>query len=122
MLIVPEADALDVEAKIQPQDIDQLRLGQSAILRLTAFNQRTTPELNGSVYRISADVSEDQKSGARYYTIRIGVPETEIARLQGLLLVPGMPVETFIQTTPRTVMSYLVRPFHDQIARTFREK
>jgi membrane fusion protein, type I secretion system len=122
MLIVPEADALDVEAKIQPQDIDQLRLGQSAILRLTAFNQRTTPELNGSVYRISADVSEDQKSGARYYTIRIGVPETEIARLQGLLLVPGMPVETFIQTTPRTVVSYLVRPFHDQIARTFREK
>jgi HlyD family secretion protein len=122
MLIVPEADALDVEAKIQPQDIDQLRLEQLAILRLTAFNQRTTPELNGAVSRISADVSEDQKTGARYYTIRISVPEGEIARLNGLQLVPGMPVETFIQTNPRTILSYLVRPFHDQIARTFREK
>jgi HlyD family secretion protein len=122
MLIVPEADALDVEAKIQPQDIDQLRLGQHAVMRLTAFNQRTTPELNGTVSRISADVSEDQKSGARFYTIRINVPDSEIARLQGLQLVPGMPVESFIQTYPRTVLSYLVRPFHDQIARTFREK
>lgn len=122
MLIVPEADTLDVEAKIQPQDIDQLRLGQAAILRLTAFNQRTTPELNGVVSRISADVSEDQKTGARYYTVRVRVPESEIARLKGLQLVPGMPVETFVQTSPRTVMSYLVRPFHDQLARTFREK
>ena len=122
MLIVPESDALDVEAKIQPQDIDQLRLGQPAVLRLTAFNQRTTPELNGTLSRISADVSEDQKSGARYYTIRISVPESEIARLQGAHLVPGMPVESFIQTNPRTVLSYLVRPFHDQLARTFREK
>jgi HlyD family secretion protein len=122
MLIVPEADALDVEAKIQPQDIDQLRLGQPAVLRLTAFNQRVTPELNGVVSRISGDVSEDQKTGARYYTIRIRVPESEIARLEGLQLIPGMPVESFIQTTPRTVITYLVRPFHDQIARTFREK
>jgi HlyD family secretion protein len=122
MLIVPEADALDVEAKIQPQDIDQLRLGQPAILRLAAFNQRTTPELNGTVNRISADVSEDQKTGAHYYTIRINVPASEIARLKGLQLVPGMPVEAFVQTTPRTVMTYLIRPFHDQLARTFREK
>jgi HlyD family secretion protein len=122
MLIVPEADALDVEAKIQPQDIDQLRLGQPAVLRLAAFNQRVTPELNGVVSRISGDVSEDQKTGTRYYTIRIRVPESELARLEGLQLVPGMPVESFIQTTPRTVITYLVRPFHDQIARTFREK
>jgi HlyD family secretion protein len=122
MLIVPEADALDVEAKIQPQDIDQLRLGQPAVLRLTAFNQRTTPELNGVVSRISGDVSEDQKTNARKYTIRIRVPESELARLEGLQLVPGMPVESFIQTTSRTVITYLIRPFHDQIARTFREK
>jgi len=122
MLIVPQADALDVEAKIQPQDIDQLHLGQAAILRLTAFNQRTTPELNGTVSRISGDTSEDQKSGARFYTIRIKVSDSEIARLQGLQLVPGMPVEAFIQTYSRTVLSYLVKPFHDQMARTFREK
>jgi HlyD family secretion protein len=122
MLIVPQSDTLEVEARIQPQDIDQLRIGQAAVLRFVAFNQRTTPELNGELSRISADVSEDTKSGARYYTVRIAVPESEAARLEGLRLVPGMPVESFIQTSPRTVMTYLVRPLHDQLARAFREK
>jgi HlyD family secretion protein len=122
MLIVPEADALEVEAKIQPQDIDQVRLGQPAVVRFSAFNQRTTPELNGVVSRVSADVSEDQKTNAHYFTVRLEVPESEVARLEGLKLVAGMPVEAFIQTSPRTVMSYLVRPFHDQIKRAFREK
>jgi HlyD family secretion protein len=122
MLIVPQADVLEVEARIVPQDIDQLRLGQAAVMRFVAFNQRTTPELNGEVSRISADVSEDTKTGQRYYTVRISVPDREVARLEGLRLVPGMPVESFIQTSPRTVMSFLVRPFHDQLARAFREK
>jgi HlyD family secretion protein len=122
MLIVPEADALVVEAKIQPQDVDQVRVGQAALLRFTAFNQRTTPELNGTLSRVSADVSEDTKTNAKYFVVRIKVPDTEIARLEGLRLVPGMPVESFIQTSPRTVMSYLTRPLHDQLARAFREK
>ena len=122
MLIVPENEALSIETKVQPQDIDQLRLGQPAVVRFTAFNQRTTPELNGTLSRISADVSEDQKSGTRYYTIRIAIPDSEIVRLAGLKLVPGMPVEAFIQTTPRTMISYLVRPIHDQVIRAFREK
>jgi HlyD family secretion protein len=122
MLVVPQADALEVEAKVQPQDIDQIRLGQDAVLRLSAFNQRTTPELNGEVSRVSADVTEDQKTGARYYTVRIAVPQSEIARLGRLKIVPGMPVESFIQTSPRTVISYLVRPVEDQIRRAFREK
>ena len=122
MLIVPEADALAVEAKIQPQEIDQVHLDQSAALRFSAFNQRTTPELNGTVSRISADISQDQKTGASFYTLRITVPETELARLDGLKLVAGMPVEAFMQTDQRTVLSYLVRPLHDQIRRAFREK
>ena len=122
MLIVPEADALDVEAKIQPQDIDQIRIGQSATLRFSAFNQRTTPELNAEVSRISADVSEDQKTGVRYYTLRISVPRVEIERLGDLRIVPGMPVEAFIQTSTRTVMSYLVKPLHDQLNRAFRQR
>jgi HlyD family secretion protein len=121
MLIVPTSDTLDVEAKVAPQDIDQLRLGQPAILRFIAFNQRTTPEVNGQVSRISADVSEDQKTGAKYYTIRITVPQSEIARLGHVKLVPGMPVEAFVQTSERTVISYLIRPFHDQLLRAFRE-
>jgi HlyD family secretion protein len=122
MLIVPEADALEAEVKVQPQDIDQVRLGQNAILRFPAFNQRTTPELNGEVNRVSADVAEDQKTGTRYYTVRIAIPASEIERLKGLKIVPGMPVECFIQTSPRTVMSFLVKPLHDQISRAFREK
>ena len=89
------------------------------MLRFSAFNQRTTPELDGEVSRVSADISQDQKTSTTYY---ISVSEAEIARLNGLKLVPGMPVEVFIQTNPRTVVSYLVKPFHDQITRAFREK
>jgi HlyD family secretion protein len=122
MLIVPDADALDVEVKVQPQDIDQVQLGQNAILRFTAFNQRTTPELNGEVTRVSADVTEDQKTGAHYYVVRIAIPASELGRLKQLKIVPGMPVESFIQTSPRTVMSFLIRPLNDQISRAFREK
>jgi HlyD family secretion protein len=122
MLIVPEADALRVEAKIQPQDVDQLHIGQRALLRFSNFNQRTTPELNGAVSLISADVSHDQKTAATFYTIHIKIPPEEIKRLEGLRLVPGMPVEAFVQTSPRTVMSYLVRPLQDQLMRAFREK
>jgi HlyD family secretion protein len=122
MLVVPAADKLIVEAKVQPQDIDQLRVGQPAVLRFSAFNSRTTPELNGVLSVVSADVTQDQKSGANFYTIRIAVSPEEIARLEGLKLVPGMPVEAFVQTTVRTVVSFFVRPFQDQIARAFREK
>lgn len=122
MLIVPESEALTVEAKIQPQDIDQVRFGQKALLRFSAFNQRTTPELIGTLTRISADVTQDQKSGASFYTVRISVPEDEIARLEGLKLIAGMPVEAFIQTGERNVMSYLVKPLSDQLMRAFREK
>ena len=122
MLIVPESDALSAEVKIAPQDIDQVRVGQAAMIRFSAFSQRTTPELSGEVSRISADVSIDQKSGASFYTIRLNVSDIEIERLQGLRLVPGMPVETFIRTGDRTVISYLTKPLMDQINKTWREK
>jgi HlyD family secretion protein len=122
MLIVPDADKLTVEAKVNPQDIDQLQLGQPTLLRFTTFNQRTTPEIWGNVARISADISTDQRTGMSYYTVRIALPPEEIARLGEVRLVPGMPVETFVQTGQRTVMSYLVKPLYDQITRAFREK
>src|SRR5256886_386880 len=117
MLIVPAADKLIVEAKVQPQDIDQVRVGQAAVMRFTSFNSRTTPEINGEVSVVSADVTQDQRTGLSYYTVRIGVSPEELARLGEQKLVPGMPVEIFIQTTVRTVVSYFVRPFQDQIAR-----
>ena len=122
MLIVPDAEKLIIEAKAQPQDIDQLRVGQSAVARFTAFNARTTPELNGTVTLVSADITQDQRSGQNYYTLRVAVSPSELARLEELKLVPGMPVEVFVQTSPRTIVSYVVRPFHDQIMKAFRER
>jgi HlyD family secretion protein len=122
MLIVPDTDTLMVEAKVQPQDIDQLQLGQRAVLRFSTFNQRTTPELNGTIARISADAAQDQRTGLSSYTIRVALTAPEIARLGDVKLVPGMPVEAFLQTGDRKVMSYLVKPMMDQIARAFRER
>jgi HlyD family secretion protein len=80
--------------------------------------------LNGVVKQISADVSEDQKTGTRYYTLRISVPEIELKRLDNLnlKLIPGMPVEAFVKTNPRTVFTFLTKTLGDQIALAFREK
>lgn len=123
MMIVPQADALSVEAKVNPQDIDKLQIGQKTLLRLSAFNQRTTPELNGVVTRVSADVTTDQRTGQAYYTIRVSMPPEEVARLGGEnKIIPGMPVEAFVQTGDRTMFSYLMKPLSDQLMRSFREK
>lgn len=120
MMIVPQADDLSVEAKVNPQDIDKLQIGQKTVLRFSAFNQRTTPELNGKVSRVSADVTTDQRSGQSYYTIRVSMPPDEIARLGEIKVVPGMPVEAFVQTGERTLLSYFMKPFSDQLMRSFR--
>ncbi|MGY3031621.1 HlyD family secretion protein [Bradyrhizobium sp. USDA 4354] len=122
MLIVPQADDLQVEAKVNPVDIDKLQIGQKTLLRLSAFNQRTTPELSGVVSRVSPDVTTDQRTGQGYYTIRVSMPAEEVARLGDVKLIPGMPVEAFVQTGDRTMLSYLMKPLHDQLMRAFREK
>jgi HlyD family secretion protein len=122
MLIVPQTDDLQVEAKVNPQDIDKLQVGQKTLLRLSAFNQRTTPELNGIVSRVSPDVTTDQRTGQSYYTIRVSMPPEEIARLGDAKLIPGMPAEAFVQTGDRTMFSYLMKPLNDQLMRAFREK
>jgi HlyD family secretion protein len=122
MLIVPEDDKLEVEAKVSPQDIEQVQLGRAAVLRFSAFNMRTTPEISGTVSRISADISSDQRTGQSYYIIRISLPPREVARLGDVKLLPGMPVEAFVQTGDRSVISYLMKPLRDQLARAFKEK
>ncbi len=122
MMIVPQADDLSVEAKVNPQDIDKLQIGQKTLLRLSAFNQRTTPELNGIVTRVSPDVTTDQRTGQSYYTIRVSMPPQEVARLGDVKLIPGMPVEAFVQTGDRTMLSYLIKPLSDQLMRAFRER
>ena len=91
-------------------------------MRFTSFNQQSTPEIDGTVSRISADITTDQRTGAGYYTIRIGMSAEQVARLGEVKLVPGMPVEAFIQTGDRTVVSYLMKPITDHFQRAFREK
>ncbi len=122
MLVVPAHDLLAVESKVAPQDIDQLVMGQAASLRFSAFNARTTPQIDGIVNRISADTTTDQRTGQSYYTVRIGIPPSEMERLGDVKVVPGMVVESFIKTSDRTVLSYLVKPLADQISRAFRER
>ena len=121
MLIVPDADQLSVESKVNPQDIDQIQIGQRAMLRFSALNQRTTPEIFGKVTRIAADATTDQRTGQTYYTIRIAMPPSEIVKLGDVRLLPGMPVEAFVQTGERTMISYLTKPLRDQVMRMFRE-
>ncbi len=122
MLIVPASDSLLVEAKVEPKDIDQVQFGQPVVLRFSAFNMRTTPELNGTVTRIAADINTDQRTGQSYYLVRIAMTADQIGRLGDVKLAPGMPVEAFIQTGQRTMISYLIKPLHDQLMRSFREK
>jgi HlyD family secretion protein len=122
MLIVPESDLLSVEAKISPQDIDQLYLGQATSLRFSAFNQRTTPEIQGTISRISADVSPDQRTGQNFYTARVAIAADQLARLGNVKVLPGMPAEIFARTYDRNVLSYFTKPLTDQIVRAFRER
>ena len=95
--------------------------GLWAVLRFSAFNMRTTPEVIGKVSWISPDITKDERTDASYYTLRIAVSEEELKRLKGLKVVPGMPVEAFIQTEYRTALSYFLKPLTDQVTRTFRD-
>lgn len=122
MLIVPESDNLTVEVKVDPKDIDQVQFGQTVVLRFTSFNVRTTPEIDGTVSRIAADTTTDQRTGQSYYLVRIAMPPGEVKRLGDVKLTPGMPVEAFVETGERTMLSYLIKPLHDQLMRAFREK
>lgn len=122
MLIVPDSDRLIAEVHVSPQEIDQVSPEQSALVRFPSFNRRTTPQLNGTVKLVAADVTVNEHSNDSYYLVRIVVPPAEIARLRGARLIPGMPVEVFIRTTERTMMSYLLKPLSDQAERAFREK
>jgi HlyD family secretion protein len=122
MEIVPDTDDLLVEARLQPQDIDQVRAGQKAFVRFSAFNQRVTPQLTGTVSLVSADTSRDQQTNAPYFTVRVVLPDDERRRLGSLQLVPGMPAEVFMQTGSRTMMNYLLKPITEQMNRAFVER
>lgn len=122
MLVVPDNDDLIIEARVSPQDVDQLTIGQEAMVRLSAFSLRTTPDLHGEIMQISPDRISDGQSGQVYYLSRIRLGDDELAKLGKLELVPGMPTEVFIKTQDRSVLAYLIQPMADQVARAFREE
>jgi HlyD family secretion protein len=121
MLIVPTQDRLSVEARIAPTDIDKVHVGQRSYLRFAAFDQRTTPDRAGEVTRISPDLTTDPRTGLSFYTLQIELLPDEVTKLKTLRLVPGMPIEAFIQTNSRTVLSYLMKPLTDQFNKAFRD-
>ncbi len=122
MLIVPQSENLTIEARVAPQDIDQIVPGQAAFVRMSAFNQRTTPELTGKVRLVSAELTKEPQTGMSYYTAKVDLSEAEMKKLSGLKLLPGMPVEVHMRTMERTALSYLMKPLSDQFRRSMREE
>lgn len=124
MEIVPEATNLQVSARISPQDVDKVQSGQATLVRFSAFGSRRTPETQGNVKTISADAIIDETTGAPYYLVIVELPPSEQLQqiLRGNLLLPGMPVETFIKTGKRPAISYLLKPLLDSFARSMREE
>jgi HlyD family secretion protein len=121
LYIVPQDRPLVIAAQVAPIHVDQVTVGQPVELVFSAFSSRTTPHLKGKVSVISADAFTDQATQASYYRAEIMLDEGEIAKLEGQALLPGMPVEAFIQTEAQTPMAYLLKPFTDYFSRAFRE-
>ena len=122
MEIVPDNDALIVEGQVLPTDVDDLLVGQSARVKLSGLQQRTTPELTGMLQYVSADSMLDERSGMTYFIIRVSIAAEELAKLPSEGLIPGMPAEVFVQTGERTALEYLLQPLSDTIDRAWREK
>lgn len=123
MQIVPQGDQLVVESRIAPNDLDQVKIGQEAFVRISAFEQRSTPGLIGHVVMVSGAQITDAQSRSTYVSVNIEIPKGELKKLRReQILRPGMPAEAFIRTTERTVMDYLTRPLWDQIGRAWRER
>jgi HlyD family type I secretion membrane fusion protein len=121
MFVIPEGERMVLQAQIRPQDIDKVKVGLKADVRLTAFNQSTTPVVEGEVVMVSADSTEDRRTGMRYYSGRVVLTEQSMVKLGGLAILPGMPADIIIKTGERTFMNYLLKPFTDRMARAFKE-
>lgn len=122
MLVVPEGDKLVIEARVAQQDIEQVHQGQLAWIRLTAFNQRTTPEISGIVDRVAADLTREQQTGQAYFVTRVIIPDDQLQKLGSAKLLPGMPADIQIKTQERSALSYFLKPLQDQVAKAFKER
>lgn len=121
MYVIPQDRLLVVVARIEAIHIDQVHVGQEVSLRFTSFNHRQTPELFGRISRISADVFTDEATGVSYYQSELIPNESELKKLNGQQLLPGMPVEAYIRTAERSPLSYLLKPLTDYFNKAFRE-
>lgn len=119
--IVPDGDRLTVEAAIAPNDIDQVRAGQTARIRFTAFNNTASPEIRGKVTFVAADRTTRPETGQSFFEARIAVDPADLRRHPEIVLRPGMPAEVYIQTGSRSMLSYITKPLRDQFARAFRD-
>ena len=121
LYIVPNDADLVVDARVEPTDIDTVYVGQEATLRFSALNTRTTPEIFGEVVTKSADVFTDEQTGISFYRLEVRLKPGELEKLEGQELVPGMPVEVYVQTGTRTPLEYMVKPITDYFNRALRE-
>ncbi len=121
MLIVPDDGELSVDVAIQPSDISQVSVGQKSILRFTGIHNGLAPEITGSVTRVGADLSRSEQGRAQFFMARVSVDAQEMQKLKDAKIVPGMPVEVFVQTNTYTAMAYLMKPITDQFRRALRE-
>lgn len=122
MDLVPLSDELVIEAKVRPLDIDSVRVGMPALVRLVAFKQRSTPTLTGKVMLVSADAVLDERSDETHFRASVAVDAAEMARVPHVSLYPGMPVEVAIVTGERTFLDYILQPLLDSFAHSFREE
>ena len=123
MFLVPQDRPLVIATKVQPTDIDQIHLGQDVTLRFSAFDQRRTPELMGTVTLVSADIFLDDSTQVSYYQAQVQLNEGEAEKLpEDMVLIPSMPVEAFVRTADRSPMDYLLKPLADYFAKAFREQ
>ncbi|MCE0881429.1 HlyD family type I secretion periplasmic adaptor subunit [Pseudomonas putida] len=120
--IVPEASELVVEAKVDPKDIDRLKLGKTADIRFSAFSAATTPVIEGNLVRISADRLTDEHSGDPYYLVRVKVSEDGMKKLGNRKLQPGMPADVLINAGERTMLEYLLKPASNMFAQSLIEE
>lgn len=120
--IVPDRDSMIVEARIRPQDVDQVRVGQAARVTFSGFNRQTTPDIPGKLIFVSPDLTSDQRTGQSYYRIKVRLDADALARAPQIALKAGMPAETFVQTGDRSILSFLLKPLLDQLRYSMRSE
>jgi len=122
LYLVPQDRPLVIEARVDPIHIDQVHVGQSVVIQISAFDMRSTPDLFGSITQVSPDAFVDEQTGASWYRVEIELPEAEIQKLgEGQTLIPGMPVDTFIRTQDRSPLAYLMSPMTRYFDKAFRD-